>query len=350
MSFSSFRERCHGSWWLAIATALILMAVAYLPLTAQTQFIRSNIAFTAYGGVLLATYLGGRRCGILATALSTLIILAIVTQYTLAVMTFLVVGFLFALILVELVARMGEAQARAEAAAQESRTLFLELRHRVANDLQMVAGLLMLHQANIQDRAAAQVISEAADRVRLIGKINRDIYDSGSTAVAMTEFLPRLCADLASTLTAIPIDCRVLATGQRRTARTLLPLSLIIQELIANAVEHGFEGAKSGHIVVKLEAVGERGSRFTVEDDGRGFPENFDPLTSKSLGLKLVRLFAKQLKADLRFAPRPGGGTVASVELPSEEIDGSEEIDLTLRPTAVDDRKLRSGKLGSVPT
>jgi len=93
---------------------------------------------------------------------------------------------------------------------------------------------------------------------------------------------------------------------------TLLPLALIINECVANAVEHGFPGDGRGEIVVRLEALTEESNAYqlTVTDNGQGLPPHFDPANAPSLGLAFINAFAVQLGGAFRLQAG-GRGAVA---------------------------------------
>ena len=109
-------------------------------------------------------------------------------------------------------------------------------------------------------------------------------------------------------------------------AETATPLAMVLTELLQNALEHAF-GERTGAVAPDAEP-GERRITLTaqrlvgrlhvaVEDNGRGLPEGFDPDTSTSLGLSIVRtLVESELEGFLEMGPRPGGGTRVVVDVP----------------------------------
>jgi two-component system, sensor histidine kinase PdtaS len=93
------------------------------------------------------------------------------------------------------------------------------------------------------------------------------------------------------------------------------PLSMVLTELLQNALEHGIT-ADSAVLVVRALREGEE-LRVQVDDDGRGLPPDFDPVTSANLGLQIVRtLVTGELGGELTIGERPGGGTRVELVLP----------------------------------
>jgi two-component sensor histidine kinase len=95
----------------------------------------------------------------------------------------------------------------------------------------------------------------------------------------------------------------------------LTTLSLLVVEVVTNALKHAFIPDGPGTITIRLERLGPDRMVLTVADDGRGMPQGFDPGTSKSLGYRISQGLASQLGGMLSY----GGttGTVVRVEFPA---------------------------------
>jgi two-component sensor histidine kinase len=86
---------------------------------------------------------------------------------------------------------------------------------------------------------------------------------------------------------------------------TAVPLGLIVNELVANALEHAFVGRDQGRITISLSAGGDAWE-LRVSDDGVGLPRGFDLEHESTLGLRLVSNLARQLDGDLSLLPSGG--------------------------------------------
>ena len=101
----------------------------------------------------------------------------------------------------------------------------------------------------------------------------------------------------------------------RLPADVAMPLSLVLTELVQNAVEHAFPTGP-GHIHVRATRAAGALS-LQVQDDGRGLPEAFDLATSPRLGLQIVRTLVEgELRGTISLRPRAGGGTEADLRVP----------------------------------
>ncbi len=192
-----------------------------------------------------------------------------------------------------------------------------EIHHRVKNNLQTVAALLRLQARRLPDPAARAALEESVRRVASIAVVHETLSQSLDEAVAFDGVADRvlsMCAEVAAPEAAVEVQ----RTGQvgLLPAEVATPLSLILTELVQNAVEHGFPGSTRGTVRVGAERTDER-LRLVVEDDGQGLPPDFDLAGSGRLGLQIVQtLVDSELRGELEVRPRPGGGTCAALTVP----------------------------------
>lgn len=190
---------------------------------------------------------------------------------------------------------------RSAGLAEQRELMFRELQHRVSNNLGVVSALLNLQRADIKDEKAQQALSEAAMRLALISKIHRKLHDPASAGLGLGNFMEELCHDVLEASGARNVVCLVSAEETRLAPERAVPFSLIVAELISNALEHGFGEGTSGTIRVDLTKAGED-HVLTVSDDGSGIPDGFSVEAGAGMGLKIVQSLAAQL--DGRFDMR----------------------------------------------
>jgi len=209
--------------------------------------------------------------------------------------------------------RLRAERERNEALADRSELLFRELQHRVANNLQMVGAVLHHHERDVSDALARAALSEAAHKLELIGRIQRQLYGSDGSPVALDSFLAQLVDDVmaAGGKPGVRHLLRV-APGIVLAPDVAIPLALILAEGIANAVEHGFTGRTSGCIAVTVTR--EAGAiALVIADDGEGLPPDFALDAASSLGLRVSRTLARQIGGTLSLCERPGGAALRLV-------------------------------------
>ncbi|HYP06996.1 MAG TPA: histidine kinase dimerization/phosphoacceptor domain -containing protein [Bryobacteraceae bacterium] len=197
----------------------------------------------------------------------------------------------------------------------EKDVLLREIHHRVKNNLQVIVSLLGLQARYIQDPGALASIEETTNRVRAIARIHEALYGNSDLAsIHFSSYLNQLVQDLTAFYDVSQrIETRVSAAPVTLDIDLAVPLALITNELICNAMKHGFPDRENGSIVVEF-AMSEGGGRLTVADNGIGLPPGFDAFRAASMGFNLIRILAEQLEAELEV--QSSGGTQVVVRFP----------------------------------
>ena len=190
-----------------------------------------------------------------------------------------------------------------------------EIHHRVKNNLQTVSALLRLQSRRIEDPAASAALNEAVRRIASIALVHETLSSSAEASVAFDDVLDRLVAH-ALDLSPRMGQLQIARTGELGSLdpRIATPLSLVVTELIHNALEHGL--AESGNHLTITVARGESGAEITIFDDGVGLPKGFSMAESSNLGLQIVRtLTENELKGSIKLI-RTNRGTEAQLNFP----------------------------------
>jgi two-component sensor histidine kinase len=190
-----------------------------------------------------------------------------------------------------------------------------EIHHRVKNNLQTVSALLRLQSRRIDDPSAAAALDEAVRRIASIALVHETLSNSDETTVAFDEVLSSLVThslELSPRMSQLNIE-RIGKIGSLES-RLATPLSLVVTELIHNALEHGL--ATSGtHLRIELQRYSNEGL-VTISDDGVGLPDGFNLATSSNLGLQIVlTLTENELNGELKLESSEKG-TQAKLRFP----------------------------------
>ena len=190
-----------------------------------------------------------------------------------------------------------------------------EIHHRVKNNLQTVSALLRLQSRRIEDPAASAALNEAVRRIASIALVHETLSSSTEASVAFDDVLDRLVThalELSPRMGELQIS-RSGALGSL-DPRIATPLSLVVTELIHNALEHGL--AVSGeNLKIEVNRAGYVVT-ITIFDDGIGLPEGFSLSESANLGLQIVRtLTENELKGSINLV-RTDRGTEAQLKFP----------------------------------
>ena len=190
-----------------------------------------------------------------------------------------------------------------------------EIHHRVKNNLQTVSALLRLQSRRIDDPSAAAALDEAVRRIASIALVHETLSNSDETTVAFDEVLSSLVThslELSPRMGQLKIE-RIGKIGSLES-RLATPLSLVVTELIHNALEHGL--ATSGtQLRIELQRYSNEGL-VTISDDGVGLPDGFNLATSANLGLQIVlTLTENELNGELKLESSEKG-TQAKLRFP----------------------------------
>ena len=190
-----------------------------------------------------------------------------------------------------------------------------EIHHRVKNNLQTVSALLRLQSRRIEDPAASAALNEAVRRIASIALVHETLSSSTEASVAFDDVLDRLVTH-ALELSPRMGELNISRHGELGSLdpRIATPLSLVVTELIHNALEHGL--AESGaNLTIEVSRL-EGSAEIVIFDDGVGLPDGFTILESANLGLQIVRtLTENELKGSIDLI-RTVRGTEAKLSFP----------------------------------
>ncbi len=212
--------------------------------------------------------------------------------------------------------KLADEEVRARLAEKD--VLLREIHHRVKNNLQVIASLLNLQRRQLTDEAARESLEDSRQRVRSMALVHENLYRSHDLSkLDFGVYLRQLMRDLLRSYGASAIDLDIAVAEGPLDVDTAVSAGLLVNELAANALRHAFPDGK-GALRIELSHV-EGGRRLIVSDDGVGLPQDFDPESSKGLGLHLVLSLADQLGTRLAWGKSALGGAEFTVSLPDAE-------------------------------
>ena len=170
-----------------------------------------------------------------------------------------------------------------------------EVDHRTRNNYQTVVAMILLQAQRAEDPNVKRALGEAADRVRAVSLAADQLAIRGedSGTVRLGDHLRELCAQLRRGLAGdeVLLSCDIADLSTR--ADTAIQLSIIVNELVTNALKHAFDG-NGGEIRITCEQAGE-GVELVIADNGSGIKPG--KRGHVGLGTRLVERFVKQLNA-----------------------------------------------------
>ena len=257
--------------------------------------------------VVIASVLAGWRSGLIA-----LVIAQLLTWYIVVPVEWsfrfenreLLGGFVLACLsqlLILTVIALYQREIDKGVAERDRRLTFLddalrEIDHRTRNNYQTVLAMIELQSRRSSEGTVREALSQVADRIQAVANASQQLAKKSVDidSVRLDDHLCGLVQQIERGLSrdGIDVDCEVEEVTASADAAT--SISIIVNELVTNAIKHAFNGEGVGHVRV----VGRTGSSFelTVSDNGRGIQANRRDGQS-GLGTKLVESFARQLRA-----------------------------------------------------
>jgi len=201
---------------------------------------------------------------------------------------------------------------------QEKDVLLKEVHHRVKNNMQVISSLLRMQSRFIKDEESMRMFMESQNRVRSMALIHEKLYQSDDLAnINSRQYISSLMGNLVhSYKTEGKVKIKLDIQDQLLDVNLAIPVGLIINELVSNSMKYAFNG-KAGEIQLHMGKEKDK-YELLVKDNGEGFPENFDPTKTDSLGMQLVTALTRQIHGEYDFYNKNGANfkiTFQEVEL-----------------------------------
>jgi len=172
----------------------------------------------------------------------------------------------------------------------EKEWLLREIHHRVKNNLHIVVGLLASQAEFLKNDEALQAISSSQNRIHAMSLIHQKLYQSENLSIIdmpsyifeLTEYLKDSFEIRKSIRFVLDIDSFNLPLSHS------IPIGLIFNEAVTNAIKYAFPNHKDGIIAISLKKEADENYVLIIQDNGIGLPVDFDPYSNPSLGIKLM--------------------------------------------------------------
>ncbi|RAK58499.1 histidine kinase [Phenylobacterium hankyongense] len=210
-------------------------------------------------------------------------------------------------------------------ALRQNIVLLQEVRHRVANSLQIIASVLLQNAKKTESEETRGHLRDAHNRVMSVAALERQLSTSGAGEVELHAYFTELCDSIAASMIGQSDRLSLVVTGAGGVVdgRVSVSLGLIVTELVINALKHAFPNGRPGAIVVDCAFRGPNWV-LSVSDDGVGMPT--DPGEVRTgLGTSIVQALAKQLQAVVIVGPGNPGTHVAITRTQITLVDEGED-------------------------
>jgi two-component sensor histidine kinase len=192
--------------------------------------------------------------------------------------------------------------------------LLNEVQHRVANSLQIIAGIILSKASTVSSEEARLLLQDTHDRVISMATVQQQLNASGIIGpIEMVPYLTRLSDALATSMIGEgrPVTMKVAGAGGSLSSRQAESIGLITTELVMNALKHAFPGENmKGQINIAYDVDG-TDWKLSVADNGVGRPDGVFAQPKTGLGTGIVKALAQELNAKVETLAAPGGTTVS---------------------------------------
>ena len=190
------------------------------------------------------------------------------------------------------------------------RVLLQEVRHRVANSLQIIASVLLRNARTTTSEETRSHLQNAHNRVMSVAALERLLSTSEEGDIEVHAYFTRLCESISASMIGDVDQISLVVEGGDGVveARVSVSLGLIVTELVINALKYAFPDGRPGKITVDYNFHGPNWI-LCVRDDGVGMPLTAPVRTG--LGTSIVAALAGQLHASVEISPQHPGTQVS---------------------------------------
>jgi two-component sensor histidine kinase len=205
----------------------------------------------------------------------------------------------------------GEADDLKAELLEKQQMLLLEVHHRVANSLQIIASILLMKARMVQSEETRLHLHDVHHRLVSVATVQRQLSVTlTGNDVELGGYLAALCESLATSMIADDHGVTIASSATAGTIKSedAVSFGLIVTELVINSLKHGFPDGGTGRIDVDFVRDG-AAWRLAVGDDGVGHPPG---QTQAGLGTSIVEALAKSLHAKVEVG-RPDRGSATTI-------------------------------------
>jgi two-component sensor histidine kinase len=189
---------------------------------------------------------------------------------------------------------------------EQKEMLIKEVNHRTKNNLQLILSLIQLQIMRLDNENARAPLEDTARRIMSVARVHERLYQADQVnAVDAASYLKEVIEGIKATVAGaftFDVDLEPLVLP----LDSAIPLSLIVNEMVTNALKHAYEGRKPGKIRIMLKQA-DGCYHLSVTDYGRGLAAGFDFRRSRSMGMRIIDSLAKQIQADVVFRDNSPG-------------------------------------------
>jgi two-component sensor histidine kinase len=201
-----------------------------------------------------------------------------------------------------------KAQQKISESLFEKEVLLKEIHHRVKNNMQVISSLMVLQSDLVKDESIKELFEENQQRINSMSLIHEKLYQSRNLSkIQIDKYVSSLVENLFimyNCYQRIECDCEI--KDIFLDINTAVPVGLLLNELITNAIKHGFGKDGKGKIGIKLIEVDRTKLELTVYNTGKSIPESIDIHKTETFGMQLINILIEQLNGTIQMERKEG--------------------------------------------
>ncbi|WP_456440667.1 tetratricopeptide repeat-containing sensor histidine kinase [Psychroserpens sp.] len=200
----------------------------------------------------------------------------------------------------------------------QNELLLREIHHRVKNNLELVKSLIALQSAELEDSVTKDAMIASQNRVQSMGIIHQKLYQGENLgSIDMKDYFINLGDGILDTFDAddkVKIECAMEQLDL--DVDTAVPIGLIVNELITNALKYAFPEDSKGKIEISLTQSNPEILTLKVVDNGIGKTVGTAP-KGTGFGSQLIKLLTQQLNGNMEETHENGTSVLFQFKIKS---------------------------------
>ncbi len=203
-----------------------------------------------------------------------------------------------------------QAEEKLQHTLQEKELLLRELYHRTKNNMMVISSLLSLQADHAANPELSGILRELQNKIRTMALVHQKLYQSQNLSnIDLGDYIPELVTLLLRSHQVTPADIALVLQLESVSVLidTAIPCGLVLNELMTNALKHGFPHNRKGEIKITLARTAAGKIALTFADNGVGVPAGFDFRAQATLGLQTIFMIVEhQLQGTIQFETGQG--------------------------------------------
>ena len=218
-------------------------------------------------------------------------------------------------------------QKQIETSLKEKDVLLKEIHHRVKNNLQIIISLLNLQTGYIKDEVTLKAVKDGQSRVRSMALVHEKFYQSDELSeIDFAEYIEKLCHFIYQSYGDKTDRVRLQISGDKigLDMDTAMPCGLLVNEIVSNSYKYAFPNQEKGTIQIDFKKIDNK-IILLIQDNGVGFPVEYDLERGESLGMQLIQALTSQLDGELVVSRENGTSFKISFPYPKTIAEKSDK-------------------------